>query len=815
MKIIELLRLIRKHLILLIIVPILLATLVLLLTRNGKHTYASSTKLYTGLATGSTIEMDKTFNYFLTNTAFDNLLNIINSRETQEEVAIRLLSQHLSLQKENSKFISAQSFKKLKEITPTYLYSYVVNSGNNNSEEDDSTEINLKKKTPFSFVNPENQKVDTNKQTVVVKVVPSSINKADYEMTVNNLTKLMKSSDSNFVYQLLNHDDIHYSIKAISSVKAERIGSSDMIKLSYVVDDPGICQQTLAILNDVCIKNYKNIKENRSDAVVKYFESQLDFANLKLKDAEDKLLVFNKSNNIINYYEQSKAVAVVKEDMEVDYNNKKAQLAGLEAGIKRLEEKLGIQQQVQLKNNNLLDKKKQLGDINFEIATTESESTTSETNIKKLSALKKQSENLKNEIKKSVQEIYSYQNSVDGIPINTVLSEWINNVVEAENLKAKLKVMDQRNKDFQQQYSIYAPAGANIKRIEREISVSEQGYLEILHGLNLAKLKLQDNALASNLKAVDPPFFPIEPEPSKTMALVIGAAFLGLILVLGNILAMEYFDDTLKNIKRASKILNLTALGMLPKIFLKPAIKNFPAINNRLFEITTQNLKQYLSLHDSGSSVKTILFLSTLEQEGKTVIAGNIAKKLIEEGKKVLMLNFSKTSEQFFHQRKYSFVNRILGYQDPRINKKSSFLDSPANYLPSDEYVYCKIDNHFYDVKNYSEILEQNNIQISYVPDYVFIELPALIFNNYPSDLVAQSDLSILICRANRLWSEADQSALKDLLPLTGSKIGFIINGVELNELESLVGELPKKSSEFKLKIKNLLRFQFFSNNQI
>jgi hypothetical protein len=27
--------------------------------------------------------------------------------------------------------------------------------------------------------------------------------------------------------------------------------------------------------NAICIKNYKNIKENRSDAVVKYFEEQL------------------------------------------------------------------------------------------------------------------------------------------------------------------------------------------------------------------------------------------------------------------------------------------------------------------------------------------------------------------------------------------------------------------------------------------------------------------------------------------------------------------------------------------------------------
>ena len=813
MKIIELLRLVRKHLVLLIIVPLFLATLVILLSRNAKHTYSSETKLYTGLATGSTIEMDKTFNYFLTNTAFDNLLNIINSRETQEEVAIRLLSQHLSLQKENPKFISAQSFKKLRETTPTYLYSYVVKSGNPD-EEEDSTELAPQKKIPLSFTTQSNQKVDSNNQ-LVVKVVPSTISKADYELTVKNLTKLMKSSDSNFVYQLLNHDDLHYSIKALSTIKAERIGSSDMIKLSYVVDDPGICQQTLAILNEVCIKNYKNIKENRSDVVVKYFESQLDFANLKLKDAEDKLLVFNKSNNIINYYEQSKAVAVVKEDMEVDYNNKKAQLAGIEAGIKRLEEKLGIQQQVQVKNNNLLEKKKQLGDINFEIATTESESGLNEINIKKLAILKKQSDNLKNEIKKSVQDIYSYQNTIDGLPVSTVLSEWINNVVEAENLKAKLKVMDQRNKDFQQQYSIYAPAGANIKRIEREISVSEQGYLEILHGLNLAKLKLQDNALASNLKAVDPPYFPVEPEASKTAVLVIGAAFLGIILVLGNILAMEYSDNTLKNSKRASKILNLPSLGMIPKIFLKPATNNFSFIKNRLLDITTQNFKQYLSLHNSGKSVKTILFLSTLEKEGKTVIAGNISKKLIEEGKKVLMLNFSKTPEQKIKQRKYSFLNRILGYQDPRIDIKNPFLDNPTNYLPSSEYFFCNLDIQFLNTKNYVEILEHNNISIDYIPDYVFIEIPALLFNNYPADLVEQSDLSILICRSNRLWSEADQSALNELLPLSGSKMSVIINGVELQELESLLGELPKKSSEFRKKIKNLIRFQFFSKTQI
>lgn len=805
MKIIELIRLILKHLVLLLIIPLLLAVLVIKLTKEPKLSYSSKTILYTGIATGSSIEMDKSFNYFATNTAFDNLINIIKSRETQEEVAIRILSQHLLLPQADPKYISAKLYAQLKQKIPGYLYAYVSKNTGSISALPDS-----------GNVDSNNDSLPGNKPELssTTSLFPSVINKIQYEETVTNLTALMKSSDTNFVYKLLNYDDEHYSIKAISTVKAERINSSDLIKLSYEVDDPGICQQTLATFNEVCIKNYKHIKENRSDAVVKYFENQLVSANKKLKVAEDRLLVFNKTNNIINYYEQSKAVAVVKEDMEVDYNNKKAQLAGTEAATKRLEEKLNIQQQVQLKSSSVIDKRKQLGTVSYEIAAAESEG--NEAGNVKAEALKKQSEKLKAEIKKSVDDLYSYQNTTDGLPVATVLSEWINNVIESENLRAKIKVMDQRNKDFQQQYSIYAPAGANIKRIEREISVSEQGYLEILHGLNLAKLKMQDNELSANLKAVDPPFYPLESMPTKRAVLVIAAALVGFILVLGVIITMEYLDDTLKNAKRATKILKLPVTGMIPKILHNPGKINLPFIQNRLIEITTQNIEQFLSTHNSGNTVKTILLLSTMEMEGKSVVGSNITKKMIEEGKKVLLLNYSKKNQPVKpQQRKFPLMNRLLGYQDPRIDFNNTFLSDASNYLQPSEYFIYNIDEQFYKAKSYTDILEQNNIKLSFVPDYVFIELPALIYNNYPADLVSAADMSILICRSNRLWSEADQSALDTLLPLSGTRMNCIVNGVELNEVESVLGDLPKKSSRLRKKIKNLFRFQFFSKNQI
>ena len=484
MAIIDFIRLILKHIVLLIVVPIFLGCLVILLTTNPSFKYSSETLLYTGLASGSSIEMDKTFNYQATNTAFDNLINIINSRETQEEVAIRLLAQHLMLPEANPKYISQEHFIEFQKKIPKDIYKYVSTG---NVTDIDPDQLNNYHYEPF----------------------PSEINRKNYEKTVSNLKALMKSGSDNFVYELLNYgEDKHYSLKAISEIKAQRINSSDLMKLSYTVNDPGICQQTLSIYNQVCIINYKSIKENRSDAVVKYFENELEKARGFLKDAEDKLLEFNKSSNIINYYEQSKAVAVVKEEMDVNYKKITAELAGVNAGTKKLEEKIKIQEIIQEKSNILLKKKRDLGDLNFKIALTQSEieSSNKQQDILKLDKLKIQSEVLISDIKKGVDELYTYQNSIDGLPISKVLPDWINNVVESEKLKAQINVINGQNNDFKEVYAEYAPAGANMKRLEREISVAEQGYLEILHGLNLAKLKLQDSEMSSNLKTIDSPF---------------------------------------------------------------------------------------------------------------------------------------------------------------------------------------------------------------------------------------------------------------------------------------------------------------------
>jgi len=836
MNIIDLIRMLRNNLVLLIIVPLILAVMVAYMTRKPDLKFSSETTLYTGIATGSSVDLQKAVNSLISNTAFDNLINVIKSRATQQEVAIRLLAQHLMLQKPDRRYILTSSFEELKRITPQYIKNLVViDSSVSRSTIPVKSEI-ITGNSADSTLGNETFSFRSVADSTRPIWLPPSINMEAFEQTVNNLTDYMHSSDTNFVYKLLNYTNPHYSIKAISSVKVQRIGFSDLVRLSYEANDPGICQQTLALFTDACIGNYRIIKENRSDVVVKYFEFQLKLAAERLNNAEDKLLKFNLDNNIINYYEQSKAVAGVKEQLDLDFNDQKVKLAGVQASIIRLEEKLENQEQIQLKSASVIELRDQLGALSYSIAYTESRDTLDEKGIKSLAELKTRAEKIQEEIAAAVGELYKFGNTTDGLPMNSILNDWISNVIAAENLKAGLIVMADKIKDFQKQYGIYAPAGANLKRIEREISVSEQEYLELLHELNQARLKMQDNELSSNIKTIDPPYFPLSPMPNNQKLLIMVGAIAGFIIVLFAVLFLEYFDETLKNPGKASRQLKLQTLGIFPKILFDTQGTNFIFIANRLLEITIQNTEPIFKSGKVDKVPKILVFYSCLRGEGKSVIIGNLAQKLKKQGKRILVLDYSpeslvekersqigfidntstaKTEPAPSKKPGKSIVRLLLGYPDTRVDIDSPFLEKPSTYLGSDEYFIYEVNEQFQSVKSYKDILPQNGKELNNVPDFVFIELPPILTCPNPASLLYEADIPVLVCRSNRNWTEADQLALGVLKKLSDKEIQLILNGVQLQVVESVLGDLPKKRSRIRRILKKLFLFHFASRNEI
>ena len=732
MNLIQFIRIFQRNIIVLLIVPIMLAGLVFLLTKNQAKTYSSNTTIYTGIASGYSIgsQSSSGIDYFGVNNAFDNLINIINSRSTLEDVSLTLFARCMMLEKASPHLISEESFSELQSIVPAE--------------------------------------------------VKSIIDKSSLEKSVKNLKEMMNKDATNFVYELVNLDHPFFSIEAISDIRAFRVSSSDMIEISYESTDPGICMSTLEIISGVIIKNYSGIKANQTDAVVSYFEDQLNNSNLRLKESEDLLLRFNQENNIINYYEQTKSISGQKTDLELRHQTELMALKGAESIIKSLEEKLTNTQKIILKNEEITAKRNELSRITSSIAFLEIYADSLGSKAAKLQDLNTRAEKIAEELNSSVQSVFMFKNEKGGLTSDQILADWLNNTVVFEESKARIIVMDKRIKDFQKEYDTFAPLGAILKRIEREINVAEQEYLSLLHGLSLAKLKQQDLQLSSNIKPIDPPYFPIKPEPSKRKILVLIAGMFGFIMVAFAIILMEYFDS---NIKTPGRIEKETGLKVAVSYPVRQTTKKFVdigSIETRAIDWLAQNVAQKVTENPEQPLPNHILIFSTQAEEGKTTIGTTLSKKLTTYGKRVLYLNYSSKIES--------------GIQDLILK----------NILPDEKFPETA------DYLSDSGETELPNF------DFVIIEMPDLLNNSFPNKLMKLFDQAYLVCSANREWTLADQNSLNMLQKsLIKTNPEIILNGVDLSIMEAYVGEIPKKRSAFRILLKKLIRFQFHTTTRI
>ncbi len=349
----------------------------------------------------------------------------------------------------------------------------------------------------------------------------------------------------------------------------------------------------------------------------------------------------------------------------------------------------------------------------------------------------------------------------------------------------------------------------------------------MLKGLNLAKLKVQDVELSSNIKPVDPPYYPLFPNPTKRLLLVVLAGLLGFIIVASVILALEFFDATLKNPGKASKILGLDAAGVYPRINEKTNTVHLPFITNRLMEMMIQQVELYPKGRLTSHETRTILFFSTQNEEGKTTILNNLARKLKKQGKKVIVVNFSGESllQTELSRMDSQDVNEPVlepllinehpraaslkpanGHSDRSANQAGLTLTRPENQVNSEEHVIYHVDESYYSITNAADLLAGSEFKQAFLPDYILVELPPILYFPYPAGLVSSSDLSIMVCRSNRAWSEADQGALDTFMKRTRHNPLFMLNGVEMQVVKSAIGEIPGKKTWIRRSMKKKVR---------
>lgn len=675
----------------LLLVPIIMASSIYFFTRGQKKSYTSETVIYTGIASGYSLNGNNKADFFATNNAFDNLLSLINSRETKEEVAVSLLAKHLMLKKPDLDVLSLETFEELQKLVPENIRKKVVRS----SEEE----------------------------------------------TKQQIIQMVASDESSELFRMINSDLPYYSISALREIKAVRISNSDLIKITYETNDAAICKSTLEYMVEIFMKKHRNLREGQTSNVIAYFEREVAAAFKRLDSCEQIFLEFNKSNDIINYYEQTKAVAGEKEGLYSLEHSLSMERKAKEKAVDKVNDDLKGKIYQSLYGTNIIEQRDQLGLIYNNMAMEDViNRKTGRTGSRQLDSLKMVASAIEKKLSSSIDGLYQQSNMPKGIPTKSVLDEWVKTTLDYEQSKARLSLMDKRKSDFDVEYKKLAPLGAMLKKIERQISVAEQEYLELLHGLNLARLTQQNNELTSKLTIVDPPYLPLRANASKRKMMIIVGFLAGFVIILAMLLTRFLLNSTLQQPSKAYKKIGITLIGIYPllnlgKVFLDKA-------NHRL-------IQQLITKIQPGINPITIAVISNQQGEGKTMLINIWKKMLTDLGYSVSVIKWNK--------------------------KKSKTEKVPA--------------------------------------EINFIEFPSLDSIVLTPQNIPTLDNAFLICRANRIWGTVDKDMLNIFTKNSGIPPSLILNGVNLDYAEELIGEMPKNRTKIHAYIKQLIKFEFGKRN--
>lgn len=732
MSALQFIRLVVRHLQLILGIPLIMAFITFLLTQNQKSKYSSHSVINTGLVSGYNLERQNSnkADYTFTTNEIENLINIATAYETIEELSARLLAEYTHHEKLDDHEISLDGLK--------MLYGFI------------SEDLKL------------------------------LIKRKNVNDTFIRIIELRDSDRENPVYEILYSDNEFFGIEKLSTLIVEREKKSDMIRIRYTGADPGVTKRTIELLTEIFVRKHQEIKDGQSSSVLDFFEISTNIASNKLKMAEDELLKFRVSHDIINYYEQTRFISSKKEDLEELYQTELMKKAATNSSLKKLEFQMKNRKELSQLNDAIVSKRTRLAEITTILTKYELFRPDDDPKKKNIENLKEEASFLKNEIRKKAYDTFTLQVTPGGLEMRNVLEKWLSNIILLEVTKARLEVITQRRIEFEKIYNKFAPLGSKLKRIEREINVAEQEFLENLHSLNQARLHKHSLLMSTNLKVVDKPFYPTKPIPTKRIMFVAMSLMSGFLIVLASLIMIEYFDNTLKSVEKAQEITGLKVLGHLPyfKNDFQGSQKDLEIVFDRSLSKLLQCIKSVLWKKRINEENIVISLLSNTEKEGKSFIGEQLYYLLLKLGKKPLLLR-------------------------PEPNNSGSNEGDPL-------IVHYPLGNNFMELESINKLIGKRNKSISEF-DFVIVEYPALIQQQYPIKLLSKADINILISRASRVWTSSDRYIVDELRAILEENIFIVLNAGEIDEVENFIGETPKDRSYLRKRIKQIITMGFKS----
>lgn len=682
----------------LVVLPTIALVVAWFMTRNMERVYDANTTIYTGMITSYNLEGGTGIAGGNSQTNITNLILIIQTDNTIHEVALKLFARCMMYGNPNkdNNYITAEHFRQLNASVPPEVKA---------------------------LINPQNELE-----------------------TYRNLKAYERPSQDNYLFGLLNYHP-YFSINSITSrLKVLQLNNSDIIDIAYSANDPGICYNTLDILNEVFANQYQQLRYGETMNVIKFFEKEVKRLYRNLTTAENDLIKYNVKNRIINYGEQTKQVAGLEAQQQVKNNELRMNIATTEALIAYLKQQLGSRAKIIESNQEFSSLVRDITRLqsriaNLKLMSSENGGNNNEAQLE-LSKAERQLDATTKKVKELTQTLEGANYNTDtGIKATDLIDRWLEQVILLEKTKAELSAQDIMQQNIDQQFIFFSPIGATLDRKDRHIGFIEGNYMEMLKALNSARLRQRNLQMSTAvLRVLNPPMFPLNAQPTNRMMTLLGSFMLTFFMTALYFFIIELLDRTLRDRMRSERITQVPVLGCYPK----ESTLRYRRFNKTINDMALRQLSKALLPNFKEGQQNVLNLLSTDAGNGKSYIAQELENYWLS-----------------------------LGLQVRRLTYDEDFLAEDSRYLMAT------------DIKSICPDIMPNEIAI--------IEYPNLDDNTIPSGLLNMGTINLMVTRANRTWKDVDQKALSELQARLVNKDTLFMYLTEASRyaVEEFVGQLP------------------------
>ncbi len=566
----------------------------------------------------------------------------------------------------------------------------------------------------------------------------------NFSFVINNIDM---QKGHRYAFSILYQPEQIQYVRKYLNVKPASARSS-VISLTYEDTKAVRARDFLELLSYEYIKQNVDNKSKNASSTLKFLDMQLKTVKEQLKRSSDKLKAYKEKNNFLNIGTKSQEVV----NKLVEYDRQYAQTKLQYQAFLILKHEL-------VKGNfsamsgfgreyPILDTL--VGDLQAATAQKEVLLTTLTQRHPDVIAQSKKIRDIKNSIQEIAKSIEKELKQKLGMLKRMVIKE--NKVME--NLPQKEQ---------------------SLANLERLYGVNEKLFSYLLQ--RQSELSLLQASKVSDIRILDKAHVALKPSKPNRKVVLLLSLFLGLLFSF--IISLFKFNRRIKTVDDLKEHTNIPLFGIIPYVESKEAYNSAYVLDDpsstasEAFRAMRTNLDYIVT---PGNS-KVVLVTSNIPNEGKTVVAANLASVIGMSEKKVIILSLDLRRPEMHH--KFGLSNK-LGMSDV-LSQKAALKEVIWEH---EIYPNLNIITSGRIPPNPAELLASKQMQkviekLKKKYDYIILDTPPI---NYVADAVAlfkYADINLFVVKSDF----TDEKYIHELNTMV-SKLGLEHAGIIFNSVK-------------------------------